>query len=179
MKNPWKVLSSRPVYSNPWISVREDSVITPRGSEGIYGVVSFRGAVAVVAINASDEVYLVGQYRYPVDEYTWELVEGAANSGESPLESAKRELKEEVGVTARTWVQLGGDVQLSNCVCDERAYVFLATDLEEGECEPDETEVLQVRKMPFAECIAWVNRGEAKDALTIIGVTRARHHLGR
>ncbi len=170
--NPWKTKSSRIVYENPWIRVREDQVDRPDGSPGIYGVVDTRIATGVVALTPDFEIYLVGQYRYPTNEYSWELPEGGAEPGEDPLEAIKRELREEAGLTAVRWQQLGAEFHLSNCFSSERAFVYLAQDLSEVASQPDVTEVLTVRKLSLGECIAMVESGEIKDAITIVGISR-------
>ena len=169
-KNPWKKLGSTVKYENPWIRVREDQVLTPGGKPGIYGVVETHPAVGVLALNSQNDIYLVGQYRYPINEYSWEIVEGAAHAGE-PLEAAAlRELQEETGLQARTLVRLGSEISLSNCFTDERAHLFLATDLTEGPPSPEECEDLQVRKLPLAEAVQMVRTGELKDAMSVIGI---------
>ena len=178
MENPWKTLSSKIVYQNPWITVREDQVTRPDGKPGIYGVVDTRIATGVVAINDKMEVYLVGQYRYPINQYSWEIIEGGTDGNEKPLDCIKRELKEEAGLVATDWVQLGEEWHLSNCFSSERGFVFLARGLSEVGAEPDGTEVLQVKKMPFAEAIKLVDSGEIKDAVSIVGLLRAERYLG-
>ena len=177
-KNPWQRRGSKLVYSNPWITVREDDVITPGGKPGIYGVVETRIATGVVALTDDNEIYLVGQYRYPVDEYSWEIPEGGSELDEDPMLTAKRELREETGIEAESWEQPGGEVHLSNCFSSERGFLYLARGLRQGPAEPDHTEELQVRKVPFAECLAMVDRGEIKDSLTIIAVLRMARVLG-
>jgi 8-oxo-dGTP pyrophosphatase MutT (NUDIX family) len=152
--------------------VREDDVITPSGTPGIYGVVETRIATGVVALTDDNHIYLVGQYRYPVDEYSWEIPEGGSEIDEDPMETAKRELREETGLEAERWEQLGGEVHLSNCFSAERGFIYVARGLREGKAEPDHTEELQVKKIPFADCLAMVDRGEIKDSLTVIGVLR-------
>jgi 8-oxo-dGTP pyrophosphatase MutT (NUDIX family) len=176
--NPWKTLSSKVVYQNPWIKVREDRVITPSGGDGIYGVVQVAYATGVVALTPQNEVYLVGQYRYPMEEYSWEIVEGGAKEGETPLKAVTRELREEAGLVAQHVEQLGAEVHLSNCFTNERAFLFLARDFNQVSTEPDGTEQLQVRKVPFAECLRMVRSGEMKDAMTIIAMERAAVLLG-
>lgn len=168
--NPWKKLDSKLIYENPWISLREDKVITPGGDEGIYGVVTTRLAVGVLAVNNQDEIYLVGQYRYPLDEYSWEIIEGGSEEGETGIETAKRELKEEAGLEAASWQRLGGELHLSNCFTDERAALFIATDLTIGEAEPDPTEKLEIKKMPFSEAVQMVADGKITDALSVMGL---------
>lgn len=176
--NPWKKLSGRVVYENPWITVREDQVISPTGKPGIYGVVEPRPATGVVALTDDHHVYLVGQYRYATDTYSWEIPEGGGDEGEDPLTTAKRELKEEAGLVASHWEQLGGEVHVSNCFSSERAYLYLAKGLTKGESQPDDTEVLQVKTVPFAECLRMVTNGEIFDSLTIIAIFRAARLLG-
>ena len=114
-ENPWTTLGSKIVYKNPWITVREDKVIRPDGKEGIYGVVDTRIATAVVALTPEQEVYLIGQYRYSMNEYTWELIEGGSDPGEDPKNTAIRELREEAGLVAGEFIQLGLDVHVTNC----------------------------------------------------------------
>lgn len=158
--------------------MREDDVITPGGTPGIYGVIETRIAVGVVALSEDNQIYLVGQYRYPVDEYSWEIPEGGSEINEDPMQTAKRELREETGLEAETWEQLGGEVHLSNCFSAERGLLYVARGLREGQAEPDHTEELQLKKIPFAECLAMVDRGEIKDSLTIIAVLRMARILG-
>ena len=176
--NPWKTLSTKQIYKNPWITVREDQVIRPDGKNGIYGVVETRVATGVVAITPQEEIYLVGQYRYPVNEYSWEIIEGGSDEGEDPETAAKRELKEEAGLVAKDFIQLGTEIHLSNCFSAERALFYLARGLTEVGAEPEGTELLQVKKVPFKDFLASVRGGEVKDAMTIIAVLRASHYLG-
>ena len=130
--NPWKTLSSRVVYENPWIGVREDEVIRPDGLPGIYGVVHFKNrAVGVLPVDRDGAIWLVGQYRYPLDAYSWEIPEGGCPASESPEETARRELREETGLVAGR-LELVATSHLSNSVSDELGYVFRATELSEG-----------------------------------------------
>ncbi len=176
-KNPWTRLSSNLIYRNPWLSLREDQVIRPDGQPGIYSVVDTRIATAIVALDADAYVYLVGQYRYPTDVYSWELPEGGADEDETPLAAAQRELREEAGLIAGRWAQLGGEVHLSNCISSEVGYFYLAEDLRETPSQPDGTEVLEVRRLPFRECVAMVDSSEIVDAMSIIGILRAERLL--
>ena len=171
-KNPWQTLSSRVVYQNPWISVREDQVIRPDGKAGIYGVVDCRVATGVIAINESGEICLVGQYRYATDQYSWEIIEGGAELNESPQVAAMRELKEEAGIIAKTWRPLGGEIHLTNCHSSERGYLFLATDLSTVAAEPEGTEVLELRWVTPEIAKEMIVRGEISDALTVIALSR-------
>jgi 8-oxo-dGTP pyrophosphatase MutT (NUDIX family) len=168
--NPWRMLDSRRVYENPWISVREDSVIRPDGEQGIYGVVHYKNtAVGVVPVE-DDHVYLVGQYRYPLERYSWEIPEGGCPEGEETLEAARRELKEETGLEARSWSKLG-EAFLSNSVADEHAVWFLATDLVAGEPQNEGTEVIGVRRVPLREAVAMAMDGRITDALSMLALT--------
>lgn len=176
MKNPWKTLGSRIVYSNPWIRVREDQVITPKGDNGIYGVVETKPALGIVPLTDDLHTYLVGQYRYPLETYTWEIPEGGAEAGETLLAAARRELKEETGIQANLWTDLG-ELYTSNCFTNERGFVFLAEDLQLGEAEPDPTEMLQLRKVPFAEAWRMVLDQEIRDALSVIALMRVHEYL--
>ena len=171
-KNPWKKVSSKIVYQNPWIRVREDEVIRPDGLPGIYSVVETRIATGVIALTEKDEVYLVGQFRYALDEYSWEIIEGGSDPDEDPLQTAMRELKEEAGLIAKSWEALGGEIQLTNCHSSEIGRLFLARDLEQTEAQPDGTEVLRIRKVPFEQCLEMADRGIFKDAMSIIALYR-------
>lgn len=180
--NPWRRVSSRTVYANPWITVREDAVVRPDGSEGIYGVITKSLACGVVAMTDDDRVVLVGQWRYPLDEYSWEIVEGAADDGEDGLEAIRRELREEAGYEADHWEPLGGELALSNSVMDERARLWLASGLRSVPRDPDPTEVLEVRHVPFDDAVAMVDRGEITDAMSVVGLLtldRRRRAHGR
>ena len=181
MKNPWRTLATRVVYENPWIRVREDKVVRPDGKEGIYSVVSPRGvAVKIVALDAEQRIHLVRQYRYPTDFPSWEIPGGAAEGGESPIEVAKRELREEAGIEARSFEQLGGRIQTNNSILDEVGYLFLARDLITGGApEPDPEEAFEQRALPFEEALAMVERGEIEDVMTVVGLMRAARALGR
>ncbi|MCC6933619.1 MAG: NUDIX hydrolase [Deltaproteobacteria bacterium] len=170
--NPWKTLSSKIIYSNPWMQIREDQVIRPDGNSGIYGLVEARTATGVVAVTEQNEIILVGQYRYPTERYSWEIIEGGSEKGESSLSAAQRELKEEAGIIAQNWLQLGGDVQLSNCFTNEIGHLFLACNLTFIESAPEGTEVLEVRKVTIDTCREMLQSGEIEDAMSIIGLYR-------
>lgn len=170
--NPWKTRGTRMVYQNPWITVREDQVVRPDGNDGIYSVVETRLATGVIALTPEDEVYLVGQYRYTMDEYSWEIIEGGSDPGEDALEAAKRELREEAGLEAAHWEALGGEIHLTNCHSNERGYLYVATGLTEVGASPDGTELLQLRRLPFADALAMLDAGEIRDALSEIGLLR-------
>jgi len=170
--NPWRRLSRRVAYENPWICVDEDQVIRPDGKDGIYGVVHFKNrAVGVVPLDENDRVLLVGQYRYTLDQYSWEIPEGGVPLDEDPLSGAQRELMEETGYTAAKWQELGR-AHLSNSVSDEHAIYFLAEELIPGTPRPEGTERLSLRWVTFPEALTMVERGEITDALSIIASQR-------
>jgi 8-oxo-dGTP pyrophosphatase MutT (NUDIX family) len=168
-RNPWQTVSSEEVYDNPWIHVREDRVIRPDGEPGIYGVVHYKNiAVGVLPIE-EDHIYLVGQYRYPLQSYSWEIPEGGCPEGEEPLLAARRELKEETGLEARRWRRLG-EAYLSNSVADEYAVWFLATGLVPGDSIPEGAERLNVRRVPLREALTMALDGEITDALSLLAI---------
>ena len=170
-ENPWVTHSTRTVYENPWIRVTESQVTNPSGNPGIYGVVHFRNrAIGVVPIDAEGHTWLVGQYRYTLGSYEWEIPEGGCPEGESSLEAAKRELREETGLIAGHYRVLLDNLALSNSVSDERATIYVATDLTQAEADPEETEALQVRRLPLEEAIAMVRRGEITDSISVIAL---------
>lgn len=170
-------MSSRPIYENPWITVREDQVLRPDGSPGIYGVVHFRHlAVGVVPLDEAGRVILVGQYRYTLGVHSWEIPEGGCPVGEDPRDAAARELEEETGYRAARWDYLGSTV-LSNSATDETAHLFLARELTPGKAHPDPTEELTVKAIPWEEAWRLAMEGEAADSITVMALARARHRL--
>jgi ADP-ribose pyrophosphatase len=170
--NPWQTLERQTVYDNPWITVRHAEVICADGAPGIYGVVHFKNrAIGVLPIDDEGYTYLVGQYRYPLEQYSWEIPEGGCPVGEDPLQAAQRELKEETGLSACQW-ELLGRAHLSNSVSDEEALYYLATGLAQGDAEPEGTEKLQLRRVPFAEALRMALVGEITDALSVLALLR-------
>lgn len=169
--NPWKTKSTRAIYENPWIAVREDIVEKPGGGEGIYGVVSMRQfAVGVVPLHDDGTVTLVGQWRYTLNEYSWEIPEGGCPFDEAPLDCARRELREETGLVAASIEPIGGEVHLSNSVTDERGWLFLATGLTQGESFPEDTEQIETKRVPLSEAVEMVLRGEINDGLSVMAL---------
>jgi len=169
---PWRRRSRRTAYENPWIEVFHDEVERPDGSPGIYGVVHFRSrAVGVVAVADDGRLLLVGQHRYPLDEYSWEIPEGGVDAGETLLDGAMRELREETGYEAADWRRLCR-LTVSNSVTDERGAIFLATGLCPGAAEPEPSEDLAIRWATLAEVLAEIDAGEIHDVITLAGVGR-------
>ena len=170
----WKKLDSKVVYDNPWITVREDRVLNPGGGENQYGHVHFKNkAIAIVPLDEDRNTWLVGQDRYTLGAYSWEVPMGGATDGEEPLAAAKRELKEETGLTAEKWTKVM-TLHLSNSITDEEGIVFVAEDLREGEPEFDETEKLEIRKMPLKDALEMVDRGEITDAVSVAALLKLR-----
>jgi ADP-ribose pyrophosphatase len=171
-QNPWTKLSQEVKYDNPWIKVSEHQVLNPAGNPGIYGVVQFKNlAIGIIPLDSELHTWLVGQYRYPLDSYSWEIPEGGSPLGIDPLEGARRELLEETGMQARN-LQLIQTMHLSNSVSDEYALIYLATDLSHGEAEPEETEQLRVKRIPFQEAYEMVLRGEITDSMSVAGILK-------
>lgn len=177
--NPWTTLTARAIYDNPWIALTEYDIINPSGMKGIYGKVHFKNkAVGIVALDDARNTYLVGQYRYTLNAWSWEIPEGGSPVGGDALESAKRELKEETGLTANRWTILQR-VHLSNSVSDEEGFIYLAEGLVSGKQALEETEAdLKVRKLPFEEALRMVMEGEITDSLSVIGILRVGRMLG-
>lgn len=173
-ENPWKTLGSKPIYENPWIQLTEFDVINPGGGTGIYGKVHFKHlAVGVLVLDKQRNTYLVGQYRYTIGDYSWEIPEGGGPVGTDPLDSAKRELLEETGLVAQQW-HLLLEMHLSNSVSDELAILYLATDLTQLEAEPEETEQLQIKKLPFEEAYQMVVDGKIKDSMSVAAIQKTK-----
>ena len=174
MINPWKTLHTTTPYENPWIRVEHSEVINPAGNPGIYGVVRFKNlAVGVIPIDEEGNIYLVGQYRYALQRYSWEIPEGGCPIGTDALATAKRELQEETGLRATHWSKIV-EMDVSNSVSDEEGVIFLAKGLSEGEASPEETEDLQVKKLPFDEAYQMVVKGEIRDSLSVMGILRLK-----
>ncbi len=167
--NPWTTLASRAVYDNPWIRVSEFDVINPSGGRGIYGVVHFKHLAIGAIPYESGEVWLVGQYRYPLRRYSWEIPEGGGKLFHDPLESAQRELREETGFVARRWDKIL-TMHLSNSVSDEEAHIFLARELVAGPAAPEETEALAMRKTSLKQALQLIAKGQITDSLTVAGL---------
>ena len=177
--NPWKTLSSSPIYANKWFSVREDRVVRPDGQLGSYSVVSAgRLATGIVPLWPDGTVTLVGQYRYPLNEYSWEIPEGGGDLTVDPLDIARRELIEETGIEAATWTYLGR-VHTSNCFTDEVCHLYLAQDLTQGIAKPDPDEIIDTRRIPFEDAVDMTYDGRITDSITVAGIFRTSALLRR
>jgi len=173
--DPWIVKSVRQAFANQWLALDEHQVTHPDGSPGTYTVVRIRRlAVGVLPIDANGDVHLVGQWRFPLKRYSWEMPEGGAEPGEDALMCAKRELEEETGLKAAEWRQVL-EMDLSNSLTDERAVIFLAAGLTPGPSAPEPTEVLRHRCAHFTDVLARVGDGRIRDSMTVAAVLRAHH----
>jgi 8-oxo-dGTP pyrophosphatase MutT (NUDIX family) len=174
-ENPWKKLKSKSIYENPWIKLREDEVINPNGGQNIYGVVEFKNlAIGIVPLDEEYNTWLVGQYRYALDEYSWEIPMGGGALEVDALDSAKRELKEETGLESKSWTCISR-IHTSNSVCNELGYIFLARELHLSEPDPEETEQLEIRKLPINEAFKMVLENKITDSLSVAGILKIKH----
>lgn len=177
--NPWKTIRKKFIYQNPWILLEEHDVINPAGKEGIYGKVSFKNkALGIIPIDEEGNTWLVGQYRYTLGEYSWEIPMGGGPIGQDILESAKRELKEETGLSAVNWQKIMR-LHTSNSVTDEEGFIFIATQLTIGETEFEDTEQLKIKKLPLIEAIEMVMDGTITDVISVAGLLKAAKILNK
>lgn len=169
----WTELTRKVVYDNPWIEVSHSDILNPNGGAGIYGKVHFKNlAIGILALTEKEEVYLVGQERFPFDgAYSWEIIEGGGPLADDPLSSAKRELKEETGLEAESW-ELLQEMHLSNSVSDERSICFLAKNLVQKEAEPEDSEKLVIKKLPFQEALEMTLDGRIRDSISVAAILR-------
>jgi 8-oxo-dGTP pyrophosphatase MutT (NUDIX family) len=173
-KNPWVILKEEIKFDTPWISVSKFDVLNPAGKPSLYGVVNFKNlAIGVLPLDNNLNTWLVGQWRFPLNQYSWEIPEGGGPHGEEPMDTAKRELKEETGLIAKNYRELCR-MHTSNSVSDEHAILFLAQDLEQAMAEPEETEDLQLKKLPFEEAFQMVMRGEITDSLSMVAILKTK-----
>lgn len=172
--NPWKTLSAEEKYDNPWINVTEYQVINPSGGRGIYGKIHYKNhALGIIPMDDDLNIWLVGQYRYVLNQYSWEIPEGGGPFDVDPLDSAKRELLEETGFTATNW-DLIQTMHLSNSVGDEFARIYLARGLKAGHAEPEETEDLKLKKVSFNEAYDMVLDGRITDSMAVAGILKLK-----
>ena len=173
-ENPWQITSQKKIYDNPWINLTEYQVINPSGNPGIYGKIHFKNiAIGILPLDDEMNTYLVGQYRFALGQYSWEMPEGGGPLGIDPIESAKRELLEETGLKAEDWSELVR-IHLSNSVSDELSIIYLARNLAQFEAEPEDTEQLIVKKLPFETVYQMVCDGEITDSMTVAAVLRLK-----
>ncbi len=178
LKNPWKKISERKAYDNPWIKLIEYQVIHPGGSKGIYGKVFFKNkAIGIIPLDEHLNTWLVGQYRFTLDEFSWEIPMGGGPLNTDTLISAKRELLEETGIKAQKWTEIMR-IHTSNSVTDEEGFVYLAEELSYGEPQFDETEKLYIRKEPVTRVLEMVMNGEITDSLSIASILKVGRLLG-
>ncbi|WP_316817181.1 NUDIX hydrolase [Pedobacter nyackensis] len=172
--NPWVTIDSHKVYENKWIGVTEHNVINPSGGKGIYGEVHFKNyAIGIMVLDEDHNTWLVGQYRFPLKAYSWEIPEGGGPLESDPLESAQRELLEETGLSANEWVEMQR-MHLSNSVSNELAIIYMARDLTQGESSPEETEQLTLRKLPFDQAYQMVVNGEITDSMSVAAILKTK-----
>lgn len=172
--NPWKTLKTDVKYDNPWIKVTESKTINANGGDGIYGVVHFKNiAIGIIPLDKDYNTWLVGQYRYPLNEYSWEICEGGGLLNEDVLSSAKRELMEELGIEAEDWQEIM-KMHLSNSVSDEKGVIYIAKNISYHQPEPEEGEVLQLKKLPFTEVFEMVMNGKITDTLSVAGILKTK-----
>jgi len=173
-KNPWKTVKSEVKYNNPWIKITEHQTINAVGGDGIYGVVHYKNiAIGIIPLDEDYNTWLVGQYRYPLQQYSWEICEGGGLYNDDVLDSAKRELLEELGIKATNWKNIM-DMHLSNSVSDEKGIIYIAKELSYYNPEPEEGEVLQIKKLPFEKVYQMVMAGEITDSLTVAGILKTK-----
>lgn len=174
-KNPWRVESEKEIYNNEWINLTEYNVINPSGGKGIYGKVHFKNiAIGIVPIDNNRNIYLVGQFRFTINQYSWEIPEGGCPENEQPLDAAKRELHEETGLYAQQWTRIL-QLYLSNSITDEYCEIFLAKDVyQQQTAHPEETEQLKIKKVPFEQAYNMVEHGEITDAITVAALQKLK-----
>ncbi|HEX8038750.1 MAG TPA: NUDIX hydrolase [Chryseosolibacter sp.] len=179
IKNPWTTLSGEVKYDNPWITVTEYQVINPAGGRGIYGKVHFKNkAIGIIPVDKELNTWLVGQFRYTLNQWHWEIPEGGGALDVDPLESAKRELMEETGLIASSWSPIV-HLHTSNSVTDEEGHIFLAEDLKEGASAPEETEAdLQVWKLPLQDALRMVLDGKITDSMSVMAILKVARMKG-
>ncbi len=177
-QNPWQTKSSEIRYDNPWIQIQHNEVINPAGNPGIYGVVHFKNlAIGIIPLDENNNTWIVGQYRYATNSYSWEIPEGGGKLDTNPIVSAQRELLEECGIIAKQWEKIL-EMDLSNSATNEHAILYVARDLQLTHAEPEETEDLQLKKVPFETLYQMVLNGEVQDAMSVAAVLKLKLMLG-
>lgn len=178
-ENPWQILNSEEKYNNNWIKVTEHQVINPSGGTGIYGEVHFKNiAIGILPLDEEQNTWLVGQYRFPLKAYSWEIPEGGGPLGIEPALSAKRELMEETGLSCNKLTEIQR-MHLSNSVSDELAIIYLAQELTQGQAEPEETEDLKLMKVSFSKAYQMVVNGEITDSMSVAAILKVHIMLNQ
>ena len=173
-RNPWTTLKSEKVYDSPWIGLTKHDVLNPNGNPGTYSVVHFKNiALGVLPLDKEYNTWIVGQYRYPINQYSWEIPEGGGKRDVPPLDSAKRELLEETGITATKWTRVQ-EMYLSNSASDEYCILYIAQDLSFGEAHPEDNEELICKRIHFNELYKMVEDGDITDSLTVAIVLKTK-----
>ncbi len=178
MDNPWQRLGSRLAHANPWFRVRHDRVLRPDGREGDWYVVEAAANAGAVAVDATGAVWLVGEWAYPVEAFSWAIPSGGVEGGETPLAAARRELREETGLEAARWEPLGS-FYLSQGLTTQVSHLYLATKLRQGPAAPEGTEALRLARVPLERAWARACAGELRDSVTLVGLAWARERLRR
>ena len=177
MKNPWKIKRSKDIYENDWIKTTHHDVLNPAGKDGVYGTIHFKNlAIGIVPLTDQLETFLVGQWRFPLNQYSWEIPEGGGKIGTDPLDTAKRELKEETGLVAKKWDEIQR-IHTSNSVADELGILYLARKLEQFEADPDEDEQIEIKKLPFEDAFQMVLNNEITDSLSVAAIYKTHYLL--
>jgi len=173
-KNPWTTLTRNAVYDSPWIGVEHHEVLNPAGNLGTYSVIHFKKiAIGIIPLDDENYTWIVGQYRYPLNQYTWEIPEGGGSREEEPIVTAQRELLEECGIIAEQYIPIQ-QLQLSNSATDEIAHLFVAKQLTFTQAQPEENEQLVIRKIHFNELYDMVQKGEIKDSLSVAAALKVK-----
>ena len=172
--NPWKIVAEKPIYDNPWMKVTEYDVINPSGGKGIYGKIHFKNTgIGIIPLDDELNTYIVGQFRFTLSQYSWEIPEGGCPPGTDPLETAKRELIEETGLVAKKWSHLF-DMHLTNSIADEFGKVYLARALEQHTPMPEDTEKITIKKLPFDDAYKMVEDGIITDSLSMAAIYKVK-----
>jgi hypothetical protein len=174
--NPFKIISTKKIYENPWISVREDGVIRPDGSSGIFGVVTANNWSHVVAIDSENQIILNREFCFGMNDFTFKIPWGWISKNESPLDAAKKELREEAWTIAETWIGLGSIYPLTT-IMENIQYIFLAKNIKATHSEHENGEIIENIKIPFSQALEWVMEGKIVDASSVAGILKAQYHI--